>query len=103
MREADILQKQISGFETQVLEKMTTVEEVEKVLADRATDEISSIETDREKTLAVFDKELEKQRKEFESESKKRQKFLSLCRRIWQLSMTGWRRAAATGLPLPKL
>lgn len=78
MREADVLQKQITAFETQVLEKMTTVEEVEKVLADRA-DEISGIETDRQKTLAGFDSEIESQRKEFEEESRKRQEvFVTL-------------------------
>jgi uncharacterized protein len=78
MRESDALQKQISAFETQVLEKMTTVEEVEKILAERA-DEIASIETDRQKTLADFDRELENQRKEFGEESKKRQEvFVTL-------------------------
>ena len=78
MREADVLQKQIAGFETQVLEKMTTVEEVEKVLADRA-EEISGIETNRQKTLAEFDTEIENQRKEFEAETKKRQEvFVTL-------------------------
>lgn len=78
MREADVLQKQINGFETQVLEKMTAVEEVEKILAERA-DEIASIETDRQKTLADFEVEIKQQRKEFEVESKKRQEvFVTL-------------------------
>jgi predicted nucleic acid-binding Zn-ribbon protein len=78
MREADVLQKQISGYETQVLEKMTAVEEVDKVLEERA-EEIAGIETRRQQTLADFDAEIEKQRKEFEVESKKRQEvFVTL-------------------------
>lgn len=78
MREADVLQKQISTLETQVLEKMTTVEEVEKILAERA-DEITSLETNRQKTLAEFEKELEKHQSEFEAETKKRQEvFVTL-------------------------
>ena len=78
MREADALQKQISALETQVLEKMTTVEEVEKTLAERA-EEISNLETDRQKTLADFDAEIENYRREFEEESGKRQEvFVTL-------------------------
>ena len=46
MREADALQKQISGIEAQVLEKMAVIEEVEKILAERA-DEVSSLEGNR--------------------------------------------------------
>ena len=78
MREADVLQKQISALETQVLEKMTAVEEIEKLLAERA-DEIAGIETNRQKTLADFEIEIANQRKEFEVESKKRQEvFVTL-------------------------
>ena len=78
MRETDALQKQIAAFETQVLEKMTAVEEVEKVLEERA-EEISSLEANRDAALKAFDKELNKHRKEFESESKKRQEvFVTL-------------------------
>ncbi len=71
MREADALQKQISAFETQVLEKMTETEEVEKVLAERS-EEINSLEANRDAALASFDKEVAANRKEFEIESKKR-------------------------------
>lgn len=78
MRESDVLQKQIAALETQVLEKMTAVEEVEKTLSDRA-EEISSIETDRQKSLAEFDEQIAAQRKEFEVESAKRQEvFVTL-------------------------
>lgn len=71
MREADVLQKQIAAFETQVLEKMTASEEIEKVLGERA-EEISGIETNRNKSIASFEKELAGDRKEFEAETKKR-------------------------------
>lgn len=71
MREADVLQKQIAAFETQVLEKMTAIEEVEKVLSERA-EEISGIETNRKKSIADFEADLAAHRKEFEAETKKR-------------------------------
>lgn len=71
MRETDALQKQVAGFEAQTLEKMTEIEEVEKILAERS-DEINSLEANRDAALAEFDKEIAKDRKEFESESKKR-------------------------------
>lgn len=78
MREADVLQKQISGFESQVLEKMTAVEDVEKVLAERA-EEISSLEGNREKAVAEFEKELAENKAELDTELKKRQEvFVTL-------------------------
>lgn len=72
MREADVLQKQISGFEAQILEKMTAVEDVEKVLAERA-DEISSLDGNREQALSEFEQELETNRAELDAELKKRE------------------------------
>jgi hypothetical protein len=72
MREVDSLQKQISGIENQVLEKMTVIEEVEKVLAERA-EEIASLEGNRQKTLDDFEKELTANRAEFETETKNRE------------------------------
>ncbi|MDQ3321985.1 MAG: C4-type zinc ribbon domain-containing protein [Acidobacteriota bacterium] len=71
MRETDALQKQVAAFETQTLEKMTEIEEVERALAERG-EEISSLESNRDAALAEFDKEIDKSRKEFESETKKR-------------------------------
>ena len=71
MRETDSLQKQISALETEALEKMGEIEEVEKILAERA-DEINSLEGNRSEALSAFDSELAKNRKEFESETKKR-------------------------------
>ena len=78
MRETDALQKQIGTLETESLEKLTAVEEVEKTLAERA-EEINSLEANRDSALAKFDKELTKSRKEFEAESKAREKvFVTL-------------------------
>jgi hypothetical protein len=78
MRETDALQKQINGFEAQILEKMTALEEVEKVLQDRA-EEINSLESNRDSALKDFDEEMEKNRGEYDSETKKRQEvFVTL-------------------------
>ena len=78
MRETDALQKQITALETQVLEKMAGIEEVEKVLEERA-EEINSLEANRDAALKSFDKELTKTRKQYESETKKRQEvFVTL-------------------------
>jgi predicted nucleic acid-binding Zn-ribbon protein len=71
MRETDALQKQIGALETQVLERMTEIEEVERVLAERS-DEINSLEANRSAALKEFDKELAANRKEFEAETAKR-------------------------------
>ena len=71
MRETDALQKQINALETQALEKINGVEEVEKVLSDRA-EEINSLDSKREAALVEFDSELSRVRDEFESETAKR-------------------------------
>ncbi|MDQ3712848.1 MAG: C4-type zinc ribbon domain-containing protein [Acidobacteriota bacterium] len=78
MRETDALQKQISAFETQVLERMTETEEVEKILAERS-EEINNLETNRKSALKEFDKELAASRGEFEAETAKRHEvFITL-------------------------
>ena len=59
MRETDSLQKQIGTLETQALEKMTAIEELEKTLEERA-EEINGLESKRDAALAVFDKRLAK-------------------------------------------
>ena len=78
MRETDALQKQIAAFETQVVEKMTAIEEVEKELEERS-DEINTIDTKREAALKEFDSDLAARNKEFDAETKKREKvFVTL-------------------------
>lgn len=71
MRETDTLQKEIGTFETQVLEQMTAIEEIEKVLAER-TEEINSLESKREAALAEFETQLAKDKKELAGISAKR-------------------------------
>ncbi|MBK7705459.1 MAG: hypothetical protein IPN69_20675 [Acidobacteria bacterium] len=63
MRETDALAKQIAAFETQLIEKMAAIEEIEKVLAERA-DEIDSLESKRVQALAEFDADVAKAKKE---------------------------------------
>lgn len=78
MREVDSLQKQVSKLETEVLEKMTEIEEIDKVLAEQA-EEINSLETDQEAALKVFDEELKQHKAEYEAATQKRDEiFLTL-------------------------
>ncbi len=78
MRELDALQKQVSKLETEVLEKMTETEEVEKILEERA-EEVNSLEATRDSALKKFDAELNAHRQEFEAETQKRDEiFLTL-------------------------
>jgi len=67
MRETDALQKQITAFETQSLEKLAELEEVENEIAERA-EEIDSLESKRKTALAEFDTEVAKAKKELEIE-----------------------------------
>ncbi len=78
MRETDALQKQIAAFETQIVEKMTTLEEVEKELEERA-EEINSIDGKRAEALKTFESELAVGKKEFDADTKKREEvFVTL-------------------------
>ncbi len=82
MRETDALQKQIGTFETQIVEKMTGIEEVEKELSDRA-EEINSLEGKREAALSEFDAEIAANRAELDEELKRRNEvFVTLPDRL---------------------
>lgn len=72
MRELDTLQKQVSKLETEVLEKMDEIEEVEKILEERA-EEVNSLESNRDKALGEFDAELKRHQKEFDAATKDRE------------------------------
>lgn len=63
MRETDALQKQIAAYETQTLENMTALEEVEKEIEGRS-EEISTIDQKRADAIAEFDAQIEKDRAE---------------------------------------
>jgi predicted nucleic acid-binding Zn-ribbon protein len=71
MRETDAIQKQIAAFETQTIERMTGIEEVEKELESRA-DEISTLDAKRNEALAAFDAEIAADRGELDEELKRR-------------------------------
>ncbi len=72
MRETDALQKQITAFETQVVEAMESLEGVEKELEERA-EEIDTLDGKRAAALAEFDKALKTDKSEFDSETQHRQ------------------------------
>ncbi len=71
MRETDALQKQIALYETQIIEKMSGVEEVEKELESRA-EEINTLDGKRDAALKEFDDELAANRAELDEELKRR-------------------------------
>ena len=66
IREADAARKQISAFETQILEQLESLEQAEAALNERA-DEILSLNSDREARLSTFDTETTKQSEELET------------------------------------
>lgn len=71
MRETDALQKQIAAFETQIIEKMGGVEEVEKELESRA-EEINTLDAKRDESLGAFDTQLDSDKRELDEELKRR-------------------------------
>ena len=73
MREMDALQKQITAFETQIVESMEQSEGIEKELDERA-DEISSLDSKRDAALAEFDSQLKAEKAEFDTETAHRAK-----------------------------
>jgi uncharacterized protein len=82
MRETDALQKQITAFETQIVEIMEEVEGVEKELEERS-EEISTLDSKRAAALAEFEKELARNRAEFDKKTKHRQEaFVTLPDRL---------------------
>lgn len=82
MRETDALQKQITAFETQDLEKMGELETVEKELNERS-DEINTLEGKREAALKDFDLEIKKNSGELAKESTRRKEaFVTLPERL---------------------
>ena len=60
IREADAARKQISTLETQILEQMESLEQAEAALKERS-DEIATLNSDREARLKLFDEETKSQ------------------------------------------
>lgn len=82
MRETDALQKQIAALETQVLEKINEIEEVEKILEERA-DEINSLEGNRTAAISSFEEELGANKAELEEATKKREEVMATIPPNW--------------------
>lgn len=71
MRETDALQKQISGFETEIGTRAEQIAELENSLEERS-EEINSLDSKREESLGAFDAELKTTNNELASLSAKR-------------------------------
>jgi predicted nucleic acid-binding Zn-ribbon protein len=65
IREADAARKQISAFETQVLEQMEISEQAEKDLAERAP-EVEKLRVEMEASFKAFDEQAKAQQKQLE-------------------------------------
>lgn len=76
MREIDSLNKQISNFETKILELMEVIDETSATLEERA-DEVANLESDWEKRQAEFDENLEADRAELKKLSNARQEVFA--------------------------
>jgi len=63
IREADAARKQISAFETQVLEQMEVFETAEKELAERAP-EVEKLRGEMEASFAAFDEQAKAQQQQ---------------------------------------
>jgi uncharacterized protein len=76
IREADAARKQISQFETQILEQMEALDQAEAALQERAA-EIASLNSDREDRLRAFDGETEEQLAQLEASRAERDRLFS--------------------------
>ncbi|MCO6510507.1 MAG: hypothetical protein J5I65_06905 [Aridibacter famidurans] len=76
MREIDSLNKQISNFETKILELMEVIDETSATLEQRA-DEVANLESDWEKTQAEFDESLDADKAELDKLSEARKEVFS--------------------------
>jgi predicted nucleic acid-binding Zn-ribbon protein len=77
IREADAARKQISAFETQILEQMEALEKAEASLNERS-EEIASLNSDREARLAAFDEETNQQASTLEAHRSEREQLLGV-------------------------
>ncbi len=76
IREADAARKQISAFETQVLEQMETFELVENQLKERAP-EVEKLRGEMEASLKAFDEQVKQQQKQLEEARAAREQILA--------------------------
>jgi len=76
IREADAARKQISAFETQVLEQMETFEQAEKDLAERAP-EVEKLGAEMAERFAAFDEQTKTQADEVSAYRAERERLLN--------------------------
>ena len=76
IREADAARKQISAFETQVLEQMETFEQAEKDLAERAP-EVEKLGAEMAERFAAFDEQTRTQADEVSAYRAERERLLN--------------------------
>ena len=75
IREADAARKQISAYETNVLEQMEAFEGAEKELQERAP-EVEKLRGEMEASFKVFDQQVQQQQKELEQARVDRERLL---------------------------
>ena len=75
IREADAARKQISAYETNVLEQMEAFEGAEKELHERAP-EVEKLRGEMEASFKVFDQQVQQQQKELEQARVDRERLL---------------------------
>ena len=76
IREADAARKQISTLETQILEQMETLDKAEAALKERS-DEIATLNSDREARLKAFDEETQQQSRQLVSARAEREQVFA--------------------------
>ncbi len=77
IREADAARKQISALETQILEQMEALEKAEASLKERS-EEIASLNSDRDARLLAFDEETRRQAEKLATDQTQREQLLSV-------------------------
>jgi predicted nucleic acid-binding Zn-ribbon protein len=77
IREADAARKQISALETQILEQMEALEKAEAALSERS-EEIASLNSDRDARLLAFDDETRRQAEKLAADQAQREQLLSV-------------------------
>jgi predicted nucleic acid-binding Zn-ribbon protein len=75
IREADAARKQISTFETQVLEQMEVFEAAEKELGERAP-EVEKLRADMEERFKQFDEQIKVQQRQLEEARTERERMM---------------------------
>jgi predicted nucleic acid-binding Zn-ribbon protein len=75
IREADAARKQISAFETNVLEQMEAFDAAQKELNERAP-EVEKLRSEMEASFKTFDEQVEQQQKQLEETRAERERLL---------------------------